>query len=543
MIKLKQFIHKNKNILLLIILLIISFTRMYNLGCLEIQPWDEAMYAIRAKAAALNNQWFDQTDYSVGGLYSSSHPPIFIWLTALGFKIFGVSSFSVRLWSSLMGIGILIFLFFIPSRRKAGFLAALILATNAFFNSYTRQGQLDIAYIFFIVAGLWFWIKFEKTDQKKYLLVTGFIFGLALMSKIIVGLFFIISLTLYKLLKFIYKQTDLKNCFIHLLVIFSVGLLTALPWHLFMLIKYGNSFVNFFLFFHLFERTLTGVESNTQSLGYFFYINQIIILMPVITVLIIYYWKLIFPPRKNKMLLYFCFFIVPFIIFSLSQTKLRTYSLVMLPFMSLLGGELLLVMWSQKKIHTLIPLFALLFIFWSQFPQFRYQLKYLSSNWLHQVIAVDILWLCLTAAIIVFNRKMDGKKWVLTFLSITVLTSFTSETRLYYQGNLKFASELFFQHNYNTLIYVDNQNSITNPQINYYFNGIDRGLTGNEYTFIRIYPSASANSSLPELEPGCMIIFNQWHYLEDFKAIENYYRSNYKLDIIVNNEFYRIYKI
>lgn len=541
-IKLKQLFIKHQNILLLIIIAFISLTRMYDLGSLEIQPWDEAMYAIRAKAAALNDQWIDQTEYSVNGLYSSSHPPLYIWLTGLSFKIFGINSFSARLWSSLMGIGIIIFVFFIPSHRKAGFIAGLILATNSFFNAYTRQGQLDIIYIFFIVAGLWSWIKFEQTNDKRLLLLTGLIFGLALMSKIIVGLFFIIALGLYKLIQYLFKSANLKESLMELLIISIIGISLALPWHLFMLIKYGNSFLNYFLFFHIFERSLKGVESNTQSLGYLFYINQLIILMPVICAVLIYYWKKIISPQRKKLFLYLCFFIVPFIIFSISKTKLRTYSLVMLPFMSLLGGELLLGLGKQKKINMILPVMAIFFIFWSQFPEFRYQLKMFASNSFYQVIIIDIVLLSLLVLTIIFYRKIQGKNWVFTFLIIMIITSFTSETRLYYQGNLNMASDLFFKRGYQTLIYIDNPQAITNPQLNYYFNGIDKGLLGPEYSFIRIYPFAGNELNLPALEKGSMLIFNQWHYIKEFQVIENYYQKNYNLDLIVDNEFYRIYK-
>jgi 4-amino-4-deoxy-L-arabinose transferase-like glycosyltransferase len=100
---------KLKKFLPFLLLSFFVIVRFYNLGFKEIQMWDEALYAVRAKAIYYFNCWLDQTDYAEGGLYSSSHPPLYIWLTALLYKLFTINEFTSRFFSALFSSLCLVF--------------------------------------------------------------------------------------------------------------------------------------------------------------------------------------------------------------------------------------------------------------------------------------------------------------------------------------------------------------------------------------------------------------------------------------------------
>src|SRR3972149_5023847 len=101
------------------ILLFVCGLRFVNLGFGEIQEWDEALYAVRAKAIVQLGDWptkdltgwLDQTAYSVGGLYSAAHPPLYIWLTAITYRLFGITEFTTRLWAAVFGSGIVVIMY------------------------------------------------------------------------------------------------------------------------------------------------------------------------------------------------------------------------------------------------------------------------------------------------------------------------------------------------------------------------------------------------------------------------------------------------
>ena len=81
----------------------VALMRFVNLGFLDLQAWDEALYAVRAETIAQFGAILDQTPFSIGGLYSSLHPPLYVWLTSVSFLLFGVTEFAARFFSAIFG--------------------------------------------------------------------------------------------------------------------------------------------------------------------------------------------------------------------------------------------------------------------------------------------------------------------------------------------------------------------------------------------------------------------------------------------------------
>lgn len=75
-------------------LLAVGLLRFLNLGFEDLQAWDEALYAVRAEGILRFGGFLDQTQFSIGGLYSSLHPPLYVWLTSVSFFLFGVTEFA-----------------------------------------------------------------------------------------------------------------------------------------------------------------------------------------------------------------------------------------------------------------------------------------------------------------------------------------------------------------------------------------------------------------------------------------------------------------
>jgi 4-amino-4-deoxy-L-arabinose transferase-like glycosyltransferase len=133
------------------ILAAVGLMRFLNLGFLDLQAWDEALYAVRAEGILRFGGWLDQTPFAVDGLYSSLHPPLFIWLTTLSFVLFGVTEFSARFFSAIFGGLTLIVIYRIGKRladAQVGFFAALLFGLNPFVTFLARQGQFDATLVF-----------------------------------------------------------------------------------------------------------------------------------------------------------------------------------------------------------------------------------------------------------------------------------------------------------------------------------------------------------------------------------------------------------
>jgi len=111
------------------ILLGAALLRFVNLGFLDLQAWDEALYSMRAQAALYPGLWIDQTPLAIDGLYSSLHPPFYVWGTALVYQLLGVSEFSSRFVSALSA-GVTIFVIYLIGKelrsKQTGIIAALL---------------------------------------------------------------------------------------------------------------------------------------------------------------------------------------------------------------------------------------------------------------------------------------------------------------------------------------------------------------------------------------------------------------------------------
>ena len=110
-------------------LLAVASLRFLNLGFLDLQAWDEALYAVRSVGIIQFGGILDQTSFSIGGLYSSLHPPLYVWLTSLSFLIFGVTEFAVRFFSAVFG-GLTLMVIYKMGKElhssKLGFIAAML---------------------------------------------------------------------------------------------------------------------------------------------------------------------------------------------------------------------------------------------------------------------------------------------------------------------------------------------------------------------------------------------------------------------------------
>lgn len=370
---------------LVILLLFFSLHRFYNLGFKEIQMWDESLYGVRAKSIYYFNDWLDQTGHAVGKLYSSSHPPLLIWLMALLYKSIGVSEFTTRFFSALFGSLTVILTYLLTknffddkigsSSIKASIFSIPFLGSVYLFNLYSRQAQLDIPYIFFITLSIYFYLEF--LNGKKYsLYLCGLSFGLALMTKIIVGFFVIVAIVIFLGFMYLRKENSFKGIVLQLVIISSLGLLIALPWHIYMLKNHGLDFINTFFKFHIFKRLYEGVEENIPELGYLYILNQLIVQFPPVILVFFELIDILKNPKqvnKAKFLIH-AWFWSTFLITSLSKTKIPTYALPSIVPATIIASTYLVKVIKEDK--NALPLSMLLIaMVWSSSQAFRDGIK------------------------------------------------------------------------------------------------------------------------------------------------------------------------
>ncbi|HXG06240.1 MAG TPA: glycosyltransferase family 39 protein, partial [Nitrososphaera sp.] len=171
-------------------LLATGLLRFINLGFKDLQAWDEALYAMRAEGILRFGGWLDQTSFAVDGLYSSLHPPLYVWLTTIAFHLFGVNEFSARFFSALLG-GLTLFVIYGIGKkivnRHVGFLAAVLFGLHPFTTFFARQGQFDTALVFFLSLAVYFLNNNEYQPSPRNVILAGLSTSAALMTKLYVG--------------------------------------------------------------------------------------------------------------------------------------------------------------------------------------------------------------------------------------------------------------------------------------------------------------------------------------------------------------------
>jgi 4-amino-4-deoxy-L-arabinose transferase-like glycosyltransferase len=491
--------------------------QVFQLNKYDLQPWDEALYAVRAKYIVETGNWLDQTQGAVDGLYSSVHPPLYIWLTSLTVKFFGNQLFFYRVWSLIFGLLTLLILFLFFKDKKKGLIAVLIAGTSPFYLSYFHLGQLDTIYTFFLILGLLYQKRYFETDSFKYQVLTALVFGLALMSKMLVGLLLPISIAFVYFVIILRDKTKFLQLFKGFSLILIIGLSIALPWHLSMYKNYGQDFINSMFGYHLMERMREGIESNTTSLGPLFFINQLIIQfsLPVIFAAIIFLKKRKKPVNTDILLL--SFFVVPFLIFSVSATQLRTYAFPMILPLSLYVGRHI---FEVKKIKVfaliLIPIISL----WSVSQPFRDALQKATFPHFYEILLVIMGVIFL----VIFRKNLK----IIFFVSLIFLLSrpFYFNGKEYREHNFEIASKYFQSKGFEQLVYIDDIERKDDPLIVFYFDFMRNKEKGN-------YLQKTTNLQKLRLQDRSMVVVNIKHIDEidkteaSAKGFQLFHKNNY----------------
>jgi len=150
---------------------------------------DEGMHAAMAKTMVVSGDWVTPV---FNGEPFFDKPALYNWLVAASFVVFGFTDFAARFPSALLGTGC-VFLTFAIGRRflgnKAGFFAAIVLATSLLFILLSRMVLYDIPFTFFTTLSLYFLCDALFGRQRKSAFLAFYVaMGLAVLTKGLLGL-------------------------------------------------------------------------------------------------------------------------------------------------------------------------------------------------------------------------------------------------------------------------------------------------------------------------------------------------------------------
>ena len=328
---------------LLLIIAITAFIMFFNLGGIPLLDPDEPVYAETPLEMIAFQDFLSPRIY---GDYWYDKPPLYYWLVATAFKLFGVSEFSARFPSAFLAVCGVVFIYRSASQlfgRRVGLTSALVLATSIEYFYLGKAAVTDITLTFCLTVALLSFL------QKNYYLFYAFA-GLAVLAKGPVGILFPGAiLFLYMVMT---RQFSLLGR-IKLpggIVLFS---LIALPWYVMMYQIHGNVFIDTFIGFHNITR-FTSPE-HPESVLWYYYIPVLLLgFFPWTAVLFQSIRSSLTATRHDefdKMVflnIWMCFI---FLFFSISQTKLVSYILPMYPPLAIIAGWYIDRLIEMKRFH------------------------------------------------------------------------------------------------------------------------------------------------------------------------------------------------
>jgi len=329
--------HKANQIVIFGLFLLSAVYMFYNIWSGSLLPCDEGCYGEIAREMVVEEKGWLTLHFNYEPWFEK--PPLYIWLIALAYKLFGVNEFSVRIWSALFGFGCVILLYFFSKKlflsERIALFSALSLIGFTQFVKPSKMGMMDAPLTFFILLGLFFFWIGRKKDH--YFLFVGISTGFAFMVKSFAAFLLPIIVIAFACAAGELKHLTNRKLFLG----FLIGFLICLPWHIYQYIEWGNIFVNEYFFKHVLGRTYQGFEGNTGSAFYYFeriFTHNIPLgSLCFFTIPYMLYVLRLEKDRERKaaFILIVASVAIPLILFSLVKTKVYTYIMPAYPFLAL----------------------------------------------------------------------------------------------------------------------------------------------------------------------------------------------------------------
>lgn len=240
--------------------LLIFLGRQFDTG---ISNFDDAYYAQKAKEI-LDTGSFWIINHT--GSPAFDNPPLPLWLTALAFSAFGVSSYSAIFSSAIFATGIVFITYrlslLLYKDNWIAFASAFVLLFPGIFVDSSRRGMVDIPVAFFVTLA--FYAFFRARDNKPWYLLFGLATAGAILSKSVLGLFPLTIVGAFFIFSRQWKEIInpwfVSGCMIALLLGFS--------WHIINWLHYGQGFISAHFGSLIINRSFGGSKEPFYFLGY-----------------------------------------------------------------------------------------------------------------------------------------------------------------------------------------------------------------------------------------------------------------------------------
>lgn len=333
----------------LILLLTLFLTLYYGFGSYALENMNEGLYGqIPYEMMQLGNYIVPHLNY----VPYLEKPPLLYWLIALSYHLFGVNAFAARLIPVTSGALVCLSLYFFARAlhyTKAGWAAAIILATSVGFILISRVIIFDMTLTLFFTLALLFFFLWHEKERRIFLWLCYACVGLAFLTKGLLSVVLIPTIAVIFMLavntppRKIVRAVDIYGILIFLLV--------TIPWLVAASIKQTGFAWDFFINEQVMRFLDKRIPHDYHTGPFYYYlIPLLVIIMPWTILLPSLFKRHAFEDKQRKLRRFlWAWFFVPIIFFSLSKAKAQYYIIIAVPALALLLGLRMNSYFSQHQ--------------------------------------------------------------------------------------------------------------------------------------------------------------------------------------------------
>jgi len=188
-----------------------------------------------AKDVLQTGHWMD---IRANGGAALEHPPLFSWIQAGFFLVFGMSDTMAKLPSALCGFGTILLTGWLARRltrdSSLAVLAMFVMATSIYFLKYAARAMTDVPFTFFFLCAVSAWVLAE--ENPRWYLAVGLFIALAQMTRAMMGL----SIPILFAIDWLARKRRIPNGY--LVSALAIAFLPPLAWYAQWIYRYRATF-------------------------------------------------------------------------------------------------------------------------------------------------------------------------------------------------------------------------------------------------------------------------------------------------------------
>jgi hypothetical protein len=338
---------------IVVVFLVLLVYLLVGLGSYGLLDNNEGLYAEIAREMLESRSFVIP---QVNGVPYLEKPPLFYWLMAASYSVFGQSEIAARLVPALASLAVILALLWLGKKNGAGRLAALILGSSIGYVVLSRTLLFDMLLCAFLTWALCFLYRYFQEGKTSWLRWSHAFLGLAILTKGLVApvLYYLIAATFLLIARRSGMRGLLRLFFdpAALLVLIAV----ALPWHVLAELRDRDFAWFYFINEHVLRFLHMRRPYDYYTGPWYYYLPRILLgLFP---------WSLFLPlllvrsrehsgPDNAMERFLWLWFLVPLAFFSLSQAKANYYMIVGAPPLAMLLAMKVRLMAEENRVTWL----------------------------------------------------------------------------------------------------------------------------------------------------------------------------------------------